>query len=139
MSGAVSENERAFAPLESLLDFLDRAQDVLVVEQNFRDGVLTIPVHRGEAEVVPTAIVTTTRHRVWVVHLPEDNTDGRLRRKLAEWCRRRTLDDEAGRTFRSLVLDGDAFPVDASVTSFEDFAASNHDLGRVSVAGHRAE
>lgn len=110
--------------LALLLDFLARADDVISVTHGHESDLPRIPVAGldGEGEVSPVVLVATDRHRVWLIHFSAEGDHPATLRSLASWCRRQTLHDDAGRTFRPLLLGAASLPVPPHVASFEALA-----------------
>jgi hypothetical protein len=121
--GLAELDEASATTLGALLALLARADDVASFTHNYRDRDIVFDVDGDR--LIPAVIVTTTRHRVWVVNLGEQpSPDGSLTRALAQWCEDSTLRDRVGRTFRSLHLSQGAEPHLESARSFEEFAVA---------------
>lgn len=110
--------------LALLLDFLARADDVISVTHGNESDLPSIPVAGpdGEGQVSPVALVATDRHRVWLIHFSAEGDHPATFKSLASWCRKQTLQDDAGRTFRPLLLSATALPVPSRIASFEALA-----------------
>jgi hypothetical protein len=111
--------------LAMLLDFLARADDVISVTQGEDSELVRISVPGLDGDhgtVSPAALVTTDRHRVWLIHIQHEGDHPATLTSLAVWCRRQTLHDEAGRTFRPLLLSAESLPVPLHIASFEALA-----------------
>ncbi|MHB1172306.1 MAG: hypothetical protein ACYCZY_07385 [Lacisediminihabitans sp.] len=114
--------------LGTLFAFLARAPDVVDFTNNYQDREVTVRVPSTDdpgALIIPATIVTTSRHRVWVITLGEEppETGAIIRQALLEWCQASTLRDGSGRTFRPLhLVDGAAMALQ-DAQSFEEFAS----------------
>ena len=122
--------------LSVLLAFVNNAPDVENIRHNYRDHEVIIELNDTTGQrrqLIPALIVTTNRHRDWLVQLYEgqpDNCDNAWDALIA-WCEHSMLTDECGRTFRPLhvsvralhaVTDGG--PPQAAVT-FAEFTGRN--------------